>query len=111
MMDFDQFSLTEPAFLVTIVSEAILKDSIVKLLHNLKVKGYTVRTVESGGRYARRLVDPDQPEPLNAPEPSIEVQVIVSEELANVLLYALKEQQRDFAIFAYRQKVETLIQD
>lgn len=111
MMDFDQFSLTEPAFLVTIVSEAILKDSIVKLLNNLKVKGYSVRDVESGGRYTRRLVNPEETTEVPPPEPSIEVQAVVSEELANVLLYAMREQQRDFAIFAYRQKVEALIQD
>lgn len=109
MLDFDQFSLTEPAFLVTIISEAVLKESIVLLLNNLKVQGYTVGQVEGGGRAVRRLADPDaaQPEKVDY----IQVQAVVSQELSNVLLYAMKEQQRDFAIFAYRQPIESLIQD
>lgn len=111
MMDFDQFSLTEPGFLVTIVSEAVLKDSIVKLLDNLKVKGYSVKSVEGGGRYARRLADPDTTPEISSTVAYVEVQAIVSQELSNVILYALKEQQRDFAIFAYRQQVEVLMQD
>lgn len=111
MMDFDQFSLTEPGFLVTIVSEALLKDSIVKLLNNLKVKGYSIKPVEGGGRYARRLADPDATPETNSAVTYVEVQAIVSQELSNVILYALKEQQRDFAIFAYRQQIEVLMQD
>lgn len=110
-MDFDQFSLVEPAFLVTIVSEVVLKDSIVTLLKNLKVKSYVVNEVEGGGRYIPRSADPDAETEGNPSEPQVEIRAIVSEELSNVILYALKEQQQDFAIFAYRQKVEALIQD
>jgi hypothetical protein len=40
---------------------------------------------------------------------SVEIRAVVSPELSNVILYALKEQQREFAIVVYRQKVEALI--
>jgi hypothetical protein len=41
----------------------------------------------------------------------MEIKAIASQEISNVILYALKEQQRDFAVFVYRQPVEALIQD
>lgn len=109
MLDFDQFSLVEPAYLVTVISESVLKDSLIRLLKNLKVKSYTVSAIQGEGRYMRRSAEP---EPSSSfVETSIEVRAIVSQELSNVILYALKEQQRDFAIFAYRQQVEALIDD
>jgi hypothetical protein len=109
MLDFDQFSLVEPAYLVTVISEAVLKDSLIRLLKNLKVKSYTVSEIQGEGRYMRRSAEPEASS--SFVETSIEVRAIVSQELSNVILYALKEQQRDFAIFAYRQPVEALIDD
>lgn len=107
MLDFDQFSLVEPAYLVTIICEAPLKDSVILLLKSLKVKSYTVNEVQGEGRYARRSADPDVM--MDMVETGVEIRAIASQDLSNVILYALKEQQRDFAIFAYRQKVEALI--
>lgn len=109
MLDFDQFSLVEPAYLVTVISESVLKDSLIRLLKNLKVKSYTVSEIQGEGRYMRRSAEPEASS--SFVETSIEVRAIVSQELSNVILYALKEQQRDFAIFAYRQPVEALIDD
>lgn len=111
MHDFEQFSLVDPAVLVTIVSEAILKDSLIKLLTQLKVQSYTVSEVQGAGRYMRRSADPSIEASTEMVETNLEIKAIVSQELSNVILYALKEQQRDFAIVVYRQAVEALIQE
>jgi nitrogen regulatory protein PII len=114
MLDFEQSSLVEPAFLVTIISEAVLKDSIVLLLKSLKVKSYTVSQVQGEGRTARSLRSASdeeaEPQP-NTVEMTVEIRAIASSELSNVILYALKEQQRNFVIVAYRQQVEALIDE
>lgn len=111
MQDFEQFSLVDPAILVTIVSETILKDSLIRLLTKLKVQSYTVIEVQGAGRYIRRSAESSDEASSEMIETNLEIKAIVSQELSNVILYALKEQQRDFAIFVYRQQVEALIQD
>lgn len=112
MQDFEQFSLVDPAVLVTIVSETILKDSLIMLLTQLKVRSYTVSQVQGAGRYTRRSADPRAGmSGSEMIETNLEIKAIVSQELSNVILYTLKEQQRDFALFVYRQPVEALIQD
>lgn len=111
MQDFEQFSLVDPAVLVTIVSETILKESLITLLTKLKVRSYTVSEVQGAGRYLRRSAEPGGAASSEMIETNLEIKAIVSQELANVIFYALKEQQRDFAIFVYRQPVEALIQD
>jgi nitrogen regulatory protein PII len=118
MLDFEQTSLDElvqPAILVTIICEAVLKDSVVDLLRNLKVKGYSVSAVEGAGRYeaiggTSSETDEIGTETLvkDSVATNVEIRAIVSKELSNVVLYALKEQQRHFAITAYRQTVEAL---
>lgn len=121
MLDFEQASsLTESAVLVTIMTEAVLKESIVSLLQSLKVIGYSITQVEGGGRYTRlhqAAIGSDAPDRAEAQldtqietqiQPNIEIRAIVSDELSNVILYALKEQQRSFAIVAYRQPIEVL---
>lgn len=113
MLDFEQSALpVEPAFLVTIVSETILKESLLMLLTKLNVKSYTICEVQGAGRYMRRSADPSTATRDNQMiETNLEIKAIVSEELSNVILYALKEQQRDFAVFVYRQQVESLIEE
>jgi nitrogen regulatory protein PII len=120
MLDFEQSSLDElvqPAVLVTIICEAVLKDSVVGLLKNLKVKGYTVTEARGEGRYeALRDAKSDSEtgeETLVASvvETQVEVRALVSKDLSNVILHALKEQQKNFAIMAYRQTVEALASD
>lgn len=111
MQDFEQFSLVDPAVLVTIVSETILKESLITLLTKLKVQSYTVIEAQGAGRYTRRSAEVSNEASSEMIETNLEIKAIVSQELSNVILYALKEQQRDFAIFVYRQQVEALIQD
>jgi nitrogen regulatory protein PII len=111
MLDFEQqFPLVEPAFLVTIVSETILKDSLITLLTQLKVRGYTISEVQGAGRQIRRSADPEASQ-FEMVKTNLEIKAIVSQEISNVILYALKEQQRDFAVFVYRQQIEALIEE
>jgi nitrogen regulatory protein PII len=114
MQDFEQFTLVDPAVLVTIVSETILKDSLIMLLTKLKVRSYTVSQVQGAGRTTRRSAAPNAEGEAGSSEmveTNLEIKAIVSQELSNVILYALKEQQRDFVIFVYRQPVEVLIEE
>lgn len=111
MQDFEQFSLVDPAVLVTIVSETILKDSLIMLLTKLKVQSYTVSEIQGAGRYLRRSADPNIGASSEMIETNLEIKAVVSQELSNVILYTLKEQQRDFAISVYRQPIEVLIQE
>jgi hypothetical protein len=115
MLDFEEYSLTQPAVLVTILSEAILRSSIEKLLKKLKVYGYSVSEVDGVAKRVQKFSSPPQTDALetaieNYATTSIEVRAVVSPELSNVIIYALKEQQREFAILVYRQKVEALIE-
>lgn len=129
MLDFEDYSLTQPAVLVTILTESVLKASIEKLLKNLKVYGYSIseipgstKRVQSFGSTAKMQTDKAQTEiPDGTPEvaaeaqmenyvvTNLEVRAVVSPEVSNVILVALREQQREFAVLAYRQKVEALI--
>ncbi|NJO79200.1 MAG: hypothetical protein HC827_12205 [Cyanobacteria bacterium RM1_2_2] len=120
MFDFEDYSLTQPAVLVTILTEAILKDSIEKLLKNLKVFGYSisetpgaVKRIQQFGQIATvqtaaTEANTDQVESYAATR--LEIRAVVSPELSNVILIALKEQQRQFAVLVYRQKVEALVE-
>ncbi|WP_088890460.1 P-II family nitrogen regulator [Leptolyngbya ohadii] len=135
MLDFEQSSsLTESAVLVTIITEAVLKESIVGLLTSLKVIGYSISQVEGGGRYTRlhqASITPSEDRQDSSAEgyadntadntaeaqietqiePNIEIRAIVNDELSNVILYAMKEQQRNFSIVAYRQTIEVLAEN
>jgi hypothetical protein len=114
MLDFEDYSLTQPAVLVTILAEAILRNSIEKLLKSLKVYSYSVSEVDGVAKRVQRFgmaanSDAAPTEIENYATASVEIRAVVSPELSNVILYALKEQQREFAIMVYRQKVEALI--
>ena len=120
MLDFEDYSLTQPAMLVTIITEVALQASLEKLLKNLKVYGYSVSAVPGA---VKRLHQFGQLTPEESPaETEVEVEVedyrvanleiraVVSPELANVILYALKEQQQQFPVLVYRQKVDALVE-
>ena len=116
MLNFEQTSLVEPATLVTIVTEAVLQDSLVTLLKNLKVKGYTITPVRGESRYSRLIEATAETGGETATETrveigvetNVEIRAVVSQETSNVILYALKEHQHQFAIVAYRQAIEAL---
>lgn len=119
MLDFEDYSLTQPAVLVTILTEAALQSSLEKLLKNLKVYGYSisaipgsVKRVQQYGQLTPQADTETQIETQteNYDKANLEIRAVVSPELSNVILFALKEQQRQFPILVYRQKVEALVE-
>jgi hypothetical protein len=82
------------------------------------VRGYSISPAQ-GRRYLRLSQVVTQPASSQDPEAidmavetgvatQIEIKAIASKEVANVIFYVLKEQQRDFAVVAYRQEVDAL---
>lgn len=117
MLDFEDYSLTQPAVLVTILTDSALQSSLEKLLKNLKVYGYSVQSHAGAVKRVRPLgqLTPQadvatETEVENYDLANVEIRAVVSPELSNVILFALKEQQRQFPILVYRQKVEALIE-
>ncbi|NJM68967.1 MAG: hypothetical protein HC862_01405 [Scytonema sp. RU_4_4] len=90
----------QPAVLITIISETVLKDRIVKLLKSHNVSGYTISQVQGEGGHGRRLAD------LAGYNTNIEIKTIVSLEVSNAILWALKEERGKHALIAFRQNVE-----
>jgi hypothetical protein len=121
MFDFEDYSLTQPAVLVTILTEAVLQDSIENLLRNLKVFGYSisatsgaVKRIQQFGQIATVQTEAIETSTETQVESystsDVEIRAVVSPELSNVILIALKEQQRQFTVLVYRQKVEALVE-
>lgn len=101
--DFDypnQVTSLQPAVLVTIIGETVLKDRIVKLLKSHSVSGYTISQVQGEGGHGRRLAD------LAGYNTNIEIKTLVSLEVSDAILLALKENQGKHALIAFRQNVE-----
>ena len=90
----------QPAVLITIIGETVLKDRIVKLLKNNSVSGYTITQVQGEGGHGRRLSD------LPGYNTNIEIKTIVSLEVSDAILSALKEEQGKHALIVFRQNVE-----
>lgn len=92
----------EPAVLLTIIGETVLKDSIIQLLKSNSVSGYTINQVQGEGGHGRRLGD------MAGYNTNIEIKTIVSPEVSDAILLALKEHQGKHALIAFRQNVEAL---
>lgn len=92
----------QPAVLVTIIGETVLKDSIVQLLKSHSVSGYTITQVQGEGGHGRRLGD------MAGYNTNVEIKTIVSQEVSDTILFALKEHQGKYALIAFRQNVEAL---
>ncbi|WP_211173274.1 P-II family nitrogen regulator [Brasilonema bromeliae] len=101
-----EFSITnlafgvEPAVLITIIGETVLKDRIVKLLKSHSVSGYTISQVQGEGGHGRRLAD------LAGYNTNIEIKTIVSPEVSDTIFWALKEEQGKHALIVFRYNVE-----
>ncbi len=104
--------------LVTIITETALQASLEKLLKNLKVYGYSVSVVPGAvkrrfGQIQLEAEESAAPAEVDGEDyvaSNLEIRAVVSPELANVILYALKDQQRQFPVLVYRQKIEALIE-
>jgi hypothetical protein len=90
----------EPAVLITIIGETVLKERIVKLLKSHSVSGYTINQVQGEGGHGKRLGD------MAGYNTNIEIKTIVSLEVSDAIFWALKEEQGKHALIAFRQNVE-----
>ncbi|NJN86937.1 MAG: hypothetical protein HC881_12375 [Leptolyngbyaceae cyanobacterium SL_7_1] len=95
--------LAEPAVLLTIACEEVVKDSILGLLKNLQVQSYTVTRVAATDRYGTSMG-----EATGATDNS-EIKAIVSREVSDVVLHTLQKYLSDRPIIAYRQEIEALV--
>ena len=95
------FSLNQGT-LVTIVSETVLQDRLIKLLTTLGVSGYTIVPVQGAGSHGRRTGD------MAGYNTNIEVKTIVTSEVSDKLLEELKHFPKTYALIAFRQNVEGL---
>ncbi len=88
--------------LVTIIGEAVLQDRLIHLLTKLDVSGYTISAAQGAGSHGRRMGD------IAGYNTNIQVKVIVTSEISDQVLQALKPLQANHALIAFRQTVEGL---
>lgn len=88
--------------LVTIISEAVLQDGLIRLLSKLGVSGYTIIPAQGGGSHGRRMGD------IAGYNTNIELKTIVTPEVSGQLLEDLRQYQATHALIAFRQTVEGL---
>ncbi|ANV85947.1 hypothetical protein AWQ21_15605 (plasmid) [Picosynechococcus sp. PCC 7003] len=86
--------------LVTIISEAVLQESFVRLLTELGVSGYTIIPAQGAGSHGKRMGD------VAGYNTNILLQTIVNPELATRLLQNLKSLQETHALVAFQQPIE-----
>lgn len=86
--------------LVTIICEAVLQDRIVHLLNTLNASGYTIIPARGAGSHGKRMGD------IAGYNTNIEVKTIVTPEISTQLLEDLKSFPSNYALIAFRQKVE-----
>ena len=92
----------QPAVLLTIITESVLRDRLVKLLKNNHVTGYTISAVQGEGGHGRRMGD------IAGYNTNIEIKTIVSPEASDDILRGLPELREGHALIAFRQDVEAL---
>ena len=90
------------ATLVTIIGEAVLQNRLIQLLNDLKVSGYTLVPVQGAGSHGRRMGD------IAGYNTNIELKTIVSHDVSDQLMEALKPSQETHALIVFRQTVEGL---
>ncbi|MFQ4141645.1 P-II family nitrogen regulator [Chlorogloeopsis sp. ULAP02] len=93
----------QPAVLITIITETVLQDRIVKLLKSHNVSGYTINQVQGEGSHGKRMGD------IAGYNTNIEIKTIVSLEVSDVILSGLKEVQGKHALIAFRHNVEAFL--
>lgn len=92
----------QPAVLITIIGERVLKDRLVKLLKTKGVTGYTINEVQGEGGHGRRLGD------IAGYNTNIEIKTVVPPEVSGDILSAIAEMRNGHALIAFRQDVEAL---
>jgi hypothetical protein len=92
----------QPAVLLTIIAETVLRDPIVKLFKHNNVSGYTINQVQGEGSHGKRMGD------MAGYNTNIEIKTLVSREVSDSILWSIKDYQGKHAIIVFRQDVETL---
>jgi hypothetical protein len=92
----------QPAVLLTIIGESVLRDRLIQLLKSHSISGYTIGQVQGEGGHGRRLGD------IPGYNTNIEIKTLVSPEVSDAILLSLKEHQGNHALIAFRQNVEAL---
>lgn len=95
-------SPVQPAVLLTIIAETVLKDAIVNLFKTNNVSGYTVNQVQGEGSHGKRFGD------VAGYNTNIEIKTIVSREVSDSIFWSIKDYQGKHALMAFRQNVEAL---
>jgi len=93
-------SPVEPAVLVTIICETVLKDRIVEMLKNHSVAA--IPLIKCRGGWSRQTVVRHE-----ATTPMLKL-TLVSPEISDAILWAVKEHKGKHALIAFRQNVEAL---
>jgi hypothetical protein len=88
--------------LVTIIGEAVLQNRLINLLTEFKVSGYTLIPAQGAGSHGRRMGD------IAGYNTNIELRTLVSSDISDQLMEALKPFQETHALIAFRQTVEGL---
>jgi hypothetical protein len=88
--------------LVTIIGEAVLQNRLINLLTELKVSGYTLVPAQGAGSHGRRMGD------IAGYNTNIELKTLVTPDLSDQLIEALKPFQETHALIVFRQAVEGL---
>lgn len=95
-------SLVEPAILITIIGESVLKESIIQMLKSFDISGYTLNQVQGEGSHGKRMGD------ISGYNTNIEIKTIVPKEVSDEIFTILKEHKGRHAFIAFRQQVEAL---
>ena len=90
------------AILLTIISESVLRDRIVKLLKTHGASGYTISEAQGESQHGRRIGD------IPGYNTNVEIKTIVSLEVSDEIFEVL-QYKSNHALIAFRQNVEALI--
>jgi len=81
----------------------VLKDRIVEMLKNHSVAAPYINQVQGEGGHGRRLSD------MSGYNTNVEIKTLVSPEISDAILWAVKEHKGKHALIAFRQNVEACL--
>ncbi|MFE4107211.1 P-II family nitrogen regulator [Almyronema epifaneia] len=97
---------TKKAVLVTIIGESVLQDRLRQLMKTLGVSGYTFTLAQGVGSHGVRVSDVSD---IAGYKTNLELKTVVSEEVSDQILTEIKTYQAKYALIAFRQPVEALL--
>ncbi|NEQ29591.1 MAG: hypothetical protein F6K04_01110 [Leptolyngbya sp. SIO4C5] len=94
------------AVLLTIIGESVLQDRLMQLMKTLGVSGYTFTLAQGVGSHGVRMSDVSG---IAGYKTNLELKTVVSEEISDQILTEVNEYQDKYALIAFRQPVEALL--